>query len=434
MKIGNRLQYGFSRQLGVRRFFDLSVLFLILVITSNPYFFHALGKEVWIVLPVVVAVVWGKYRCVRFRLSDLVIFAAIFVVLLAHLLDFGSATIMSSLRMLSRVFVALVIARAVSDFPEKYFRIMVVLSIISCLFYFSSILGVGLEGLFRPIGIPLDDYGGIHIGIHHYKREYTGGVLRNSGIFGEPGIFAGFLILALIFSLNARARPPVGHYFVVIVALLSTQSTTGYLVGFLVVLWLVVGSSRVGAAGTMKLRWALGIAFVPIAFAGFAVAFGALPFLSDKIWAQIDVVESEGHHWQLTRYGNAVFDLGYIAERPAFGWSQLLGTRGLEGEEFAYLGGNGLTGFAVSYGLVSIGGFFWFAFKGLTCYFGDKRRALIAILVIGVLLNGEHFLMYPVFLAVMFLRGSKSGKTGLAVQEVKSVFHGRPAQPSIRSG
>src|SRR5205085_12036998 len=66
---------------------------------------------------------------------------------------------------------------------------------------------------------------------------------RNCGMFWEPGAFSG--ILTLCFALNAKYLPMLwkNHklkIIVLILALLTTKSTTGYIVFFITVIFYLV--------------------------------------------------------------------------------------------------------------------------------------------------------------------------------------------------
>lgn len=73
--------------------------------------------------------------------------------------------------------------------------------------------------------------------IHQFKYEEYG-IPRNSGFCWEPGVFSCFIVLAIYFQLlKDRFKVDLNpvRYIVLLVALITTQSTTGF-AGFLVVL------------------------------------------------------------------------------------------------------------------------------------------------------------------------------------------------------
>ena len=134
-----------------------------------------------------------------------------------------------------------------------------------------------------------------------------------------------------------------------------------------------------------------------------ATAFNQLPFLEDKITNQFQEANEREGQYYLGRYGNLLYDLKYIGERPFFGWSALPETRQVNVEEIAGQG-NGLSGYALKYGFVGIFGFIFFSFGALSINYGSKKIAAIMILVVSILLTGEQFLNYPIFLSLMFIQ------------------------------
>lgn len=423
----NALDSSCNKSSAFRVRIDTLVLFAIVVTSSNPYIYWILGKEQQLVLPVIIALIWGVRRHIKFTRSDIIVFSLFLLVMLAHVLEFGTAVIASSVAMVLKLIVALLIMRAIPNFFVNYVFVMYVLSIVSLFFYLSPLVGLDFKILLSPIGI-YDEFGGVHVAFHNYKKQFGEDLYRNMGFFGEPGIFAGFLVLALLFIAKDTAKIARRHFYVLIVALLSTQSTTGYLVGLIVVP--LVYMSRNGAVfeNIKILNTVVKMLFVFIFLIGFFSVFNKLPFLSEKLDRQSQLIESQEVGWQLTRIGNAQFDMGYIADRPFFGWSQLLETRKLENEDFAFRQGNGLTGFAVRYGLVGMVIYFLFAYGALKNYYNNKSFSIIAILAIALLLNGEHFLNYSLFLSLMFLPATTTRRTNNYSMLVK------PGPSIIRSG
>lgn len=375
---------------------------LIIVISGNPavdYF----NKEAVIILPAVVMLGWAIYKRVKVTRRDFLVLVFFSAIYLVHLIEFGAMTLSSSLGMLLRMLTALIAVRVIPDFAAKYVSVMYGLAIMSLVFFIPNWLGMDLQSMFAPISIPLgpDD---INIGLHNFTPGHNEMLIRNKGFFWEPGAFAGYLILALLFTLKAVEQVPRRYFFVLIVALLSTQSTTGYL-AFLVVattLYLMRTTKRSGSGGRLAAALAV-VVFALIA----AAAFNKLPFLKEKITEQFEEAQAGEGKYHLGRYGNFLYDLDYIADRPIFGWSARSETRQVDAEEIAGQG-NGFSGFAVKYGVVGLLGFLFFSFTALLKLYGNKRIAAVAIITIIILLNGEQFLGFPLFLSLMFVLQRKA--------------------------
>lgn len=385
----------------INRFY-LFLTLLVIVISGNPavdYF----NKEAVIILPAIVMLGWAIYKRVKVTRRDFLVLAFFSAIYLAHLIEFGSMTLSSSSGMLFRLLTALLAVRVIPDFAAKYVTVMYGLAIMSLVFFIPYWLGLDLPSLLAPISIPLRP-GDINIGLHNFMHAYNEGLIRNRGFFWEPGAFAGYLILALLFTLKDVEKVPRRYFFILIVALLSTQSTTGYL-AFLVV---AISIYIIKAAKRSSLGGQFVTAFAVVAFALIAVAaFNNLPFLKEKITGQFEEAQTGEGQYYLGRYGNLLYDLNYIVDRPFFGWSALSETRQVVAEEIAGQG-NGLSGYTVKYGLVGILGFLFFSFTALSKLYGNKKIAAIAIITIIILLNGEQFLGFPMFLSLMFAAQRKS--------------------------
>lgn len=109
-------------------------------------------------------------------------------------------------------------------FKKIYIKAMTVISGISLLGYF--------WGIFTNFYYPLSTIENIN-GVSYYNgyiffamNDYSRG--RNIGIFWEPGIFAIFIAIAILFSIFDGHRINKSNAVVLFVALVTTYSTTGY--------------------------------------------------------------------------------------------------------------------------------------------------------------------------------------------------------------
>ena len=120
-----------------------------------------------------------------------------------------------------------------------------------------------------------------------------------------------------------------------------------------------------------------------------AVAYETLPFMKEKIAGQYEETIESATGAELTRMGNFLFDAEFISKRPLLGWSPRHSVRALLNPyvmDFVTGQGNGLTGFAVKFGLVGL------ALVG-SCTFVLFRRlhgnALLAGVAVSVLAIGR---------------------------------------------
>jgi hypothetical protein len=116
-------------------------------------------------------------------------------------------------------------------------------------------------------------------------------------------------------------------------------------------------------------------------------------------------VLQENQQYEITRFGNVIYDLNSIEKRPILGWSALNETRGTldpEVSEIASRQGNGLTGMVVKYGVV---GLLIYLLSTYRYFFSRTRRGVYSasgVVVLCILLMGEQYLNFPLFFALMF--------------------------------
>lgn len=385
-----------------RLYFFLTLL--VIVISGNPVI-AVLGKEtVYIGSLLIFLIAWFFTRVKLIRLDFVVVGFFVFLSV-AHVINFGELVIAASLGFLIKVCIGLLAVRVIPDFAGRYVGVMYWLSLISFVFFIPLYFGVDMRGIFSSIRIslPLDSIH-YHIGLHNLREEYEGNV-RNMGMFWEPGAFAGYLVLALFFMVrdgrNGILRSKQG--VIILIALLTTQSTAGYLALFaLLVLYAnSIASFRSKATKIIVLPMLLLVLMSLV-----VLLFSQVSFLGEKISGQIDSVTIGEDSSRINRFGNILYDLDWISDRPILGWSANPETRlALDPEalDLAAGQGNGLTGFAVKFGIFGI--LLFFAAIAYATYkkSGSTEVAVFGVITVALLLNGEQFLMFPVFLSLMFL-------------------------------
>jgi hypothetical protein len=175
---------------------------------------------------------------------------------------------------------------------------------------------------------------------------------------------------------------------------LTTFSTTGYIVLFLVVLYKI---ARAGGFGLVKAPVFALVLVVAV------VAYTEVDFLGDKVARQFENAQVLDD-FSPDRFGALLFDLHYIEKNPWFGNGFHESTRyadheHLQGEALGH--GNGLSNFAATVGLA---GMMAYLVGLVSSGFGRDRADRIALAaIICVLAVGEQFLGYPLFLALPFV-------------------------------
>lgn len=372
--------------------------FLIIIISGNPDV-GILGKEVVYIGTLGILLLWSwlkkPIRLDKASWLTLFLFVALSSI---HVFDFGSEVILAEFGFLIKLFIALLLVKLVPDFRYQYAVVMSVLGLISLVCYFLYQVGVDVFDVFSLLQVPSDD-GVLHIGVFNFYALTDD---RNSGMFWEPGAFAGYLVLALLFLMGKKGRNrkiPIIVPTVLIVSLMTTLSTTGYLAFFVIALIYVQQSDYIKRG-----RWRL--VFVPMSLVIITIVgvytYQTVPFLQEKIDSQQrKSINEEGDYYK-NRIGNFYLDLEILKGRPLFGWSPRHTTRGEGVEEIVSGQGNGLSGFAVKYGVVGLSIFLYLTYLGFVRQYGDARFGIAATGVVMILLSGEQFMNFPLFMTLMF--------------------------------
>lgn len=185
-------------------------------------------------------------------------------------------------------------------------------------------------------------------------EDVIGDVLmkRNSGPFWEPGGFAVYLNLALVFNLMNHKRLFDRPNSLLMGTILTTFSTAGYLTLFLVVIGYLLTSH---ARTAVKLLWLL--VLVPAA----GLLYTQTAFLSGKVDQNISLTREDNS----SRFGSAYLDLIDIAKSPLIGFGRLNENRfGQQARSLdtAVHRNNGVTFMAVTYGIPYALAYFLYVF------------------------------------------------------------------------
>jgi hypothetical protein len=284
-------------------------------------------------------------------------------------------------------------------FSYVLFRVVSWLSIISLV----GFILINLIGIKLPF-IQIDKFLTSYI---LYGTLPDDGFIRNNGMFWEPGAFAGVLTLCLVLNFKYLKHYWVNYrYYLIfiIVALLSTRSTTGYLVGFLILVFY----------NTKPQNLTLSLIVLSIIFFIGLFIYETNDFLQDKVAHQFGQSnEQEIGEFSNTRFGSIIFDFHYFYKHPFIGNGFEISTRfsdhkymfeGAKGED-VIASGNAISNFLASMGLFFVWGYFLLLFKTVA-----KKELLFQIifcLAIFFNLQGEQWFNYPLYLGLPFLKFHK---------------------------
>ena len=176
-------------------------------------------------------------------------------------------------------------------------------------------------------------------------------------------------------------------------ALLTTFSTTGYIVYALYVAYIIFSS---------QINYCIKSVVACIMFVCCALAYYNVDFLGNKIEEQYhDAMNLDSNEASWSRMGAMKIDLQHISRHPIVGNGFVMTSRyGKLGAEMAGAG-NGFTGAINILGIPCIVIYFCSIYRSLNF---NKKQKSIYILLIIILLNGEFFLNYPLFWGLPFIK------------------------------
>jgi hypothetical protein len=391
---------------------DEPLVLLLLLWSGNPAVTDQPWSKAGVVLTALCLMATLGRKLPRRTLNQYLIFTSIFLLIFfvqVYTLGFVSKPFVVGF--LLKIYIgAIIITKLGREFPIALLNCLVVATLVSFPFYLIHF--AGLEHFLVPFS--LTPYTGpeetFSIGLYTVRPLVPPeSILRNSGIFWEPGAFQGFINIAFLLNFHNIPRLLRHGRFRLLVLLLgffTTFSTTGYLVFFLILVCYLAFYSRLPAA-------ALGIASFGALAAGLVLFLNA-DFLQKKISSQMeDAVDLPEGEFSNQRMGSLKFDMYYIRREPVFGNGFHESTRFRYHPELLNLiedkvnlgHGNGFSNFVASAGIL---GTAWYFFMLL--YF--QRKSLFLAIILGIalviLLQGEQFLNFPFFLALPFIVPSPS--------------------------
>lgn len=119
------------------------------------------------------------------------------------------------------------------SFREKYIHVLFLLSTISIILF----LAYQFLPVLRGVNVVHNLSGRAFSNL--YLFVYNMSLLRNCGMFWEPGAFGAYLCLALLFEMTG-SRPRVRYMIVFLSAIVTTFSTTAYISTILIVLYMLL--------------------------------------------------------------------------------------------------------------------------------------------------------------------------------------------------
>jgi hypothetical protein len=389
--------------------FNDYLLLLLLVGTTGFSFFYKYDQFVVVLLIYSLVIFFSRKQ----RFDKGFLWFVLFLVLLQIGLGikFSYWPIKTFIGLHIRMFAAYFTVKSIGkSFVEKYVKFITFFSIISFIVFIPLSLSPGLVSFFVNNIAPLfklpfaykSELHTITPTILIYNLGTFGAYLfpRNCGPFWEPGAFAGFLIIAIVFELIINNNIFSKRNIINIVALVTTFSTTGYLALFFIFFIFYGQNLKIKSIIIFGLLSVLVIQL-----------YSEVPFLKNKIDHALMVTETnKNDKFQITRFQSAIFDMNDFMENPIIGTGRNYKTRYSNysvGDIHLTHRNNGLTNLLATYGLIFFI-FYWRmyykSFKTINAFY--QNNMLKVILIIGVFFIigfSEPYFLRPLFYSFLFL-------------------------------
>ncbi|MDR3610263.1 MAG: O-antigen ligase family protein [Ignavibacteriaceae bacterium] len=381
---------------------DYLLVYLIIATSAIPFFY--LYIEFKIINLIVVLIVF----LLRGKTIDKSIFIYIFltlVIFLGQYLTFGIFTFTDYLSIIIRILIAYFTIKTVSfRFFNTYRNLIYLFAIISFFFYLPSVIIPGFSDFFiskispflnPPFQNPLKSRFTQQIILFNFTEIDE---LRNSGPLWEPGTFGGFLVIAIIINTIMNGSLFEKKNIVMIIALLSTFSTTNYIALFLfIMIYFIFIEKKLNAF----------IIVLPLLAIFIAIYFEA-DFLQKKINSQINDTNMYYKSGMVgNRFVSAKVDIEDFLKYPIFGKGISKEINKQVNSKFEGHRSNGLATYLANFGIIFFLFYFFNLYKSffrLCSLYGYKKYLNYGIFSI-LMISGfsEEYYNFPFFYALTML-------------------------------
>jgi len=354
-------------------YLDYILVFILLCISGNPLF--CMSRPPFIIALLFAIAIVFKRGCI-FAFSDFFKYQIPFFLLFCcQFVVCGDIKITSVLFFIMKTLTAFLLIGSVnSRFPRTLINTMWFLCIV-------AIIGHILTLFFGVLpGIPCAKIANSQIIFSQHIASTVGLQYRNCGMFWEPGAFAGYICVILLFMMKSPSNYSYKYYLPLIIALLTTTSTTGYIVFGIVVLYYILSSKNLSST-TKVLLFVISVICMISAYKG-------LDFMQQKI-------QSEGA--ESSRISDYDKYSTVIKENIIFGRSMInVG----DDDALQISTGNGFVWFWATFGIIGVLSYFIPLFHMAKRI--STRYSIFFCICVALLLQGEGFLSFPLFLGLPY--------------------------------
>lgn len=371
--------------------------FLFTAMSGNPLFSISGDSSKYIFIAFVLVLVAKHHTYFNFNKGIIYyrFFAFYALIFLFQKLVLGFVSFPSTIAFMARITLGYIIIRHIGhNFKYAFFQIIFIVSLISLFGFSWNALGMDIPAI-SVVETTAQYSDNSSRNIILFNQHADGH--RNSGMFWEPGAFACYICLAFLFYLgNMRSLLKLHKWKVIIilVALITTFSTTGYIVLFIIgIATIYIEYKKKYGAFVLPILLTFGL----IAY----LTYENTEFMKDKMDTQVAAASQRDEgEFAPDRMSALLFDLHYIGKHPLVGNGMHVSTRfadhpALQKEDLGH--GNGFSDFLASMGVLS----FLFYLFYIVRY--NKNHPAIFVICIIFLLQGEPLLNYPLFLCLPFV-------------------------------
>jgi len=390
------------------KFIDYILVLSFLLITASPFF-----GLVSVLVPFTFMVIIWAYALYKKKLRNskkiFLVLIAVYALIIIQWVLYGGFSLAGIYKPLLIFFTPYIFYRLLG---WKYFRYLFDIIYYSSIFTFPIYL---IQSLFQPVNalvIKAMDFAFPYawtdwprtILFYSMPRESGFLLLRNSGIFHEPGAFSLYLMLAIIINTFFTGKALDRKNIILAIILLTTFSTAGYILLILFLAYAIPKSKM-----NLILKFIVFLIMIIITIK----TYTSQEFLQQKIEenysSQVNAIENneagEGRFFG--------FFLAYkvFKQNFLFGNGILMANRPV-GKELINSGfGLGFMSFLANYGIIF--GFFYFLFyykglKKLCLFYGlPKSLAILFIIIIHAGLSTQSFFYHASFV-MFFIIGLES--------------------------
>lgn len=287
------------------------------------------------------------------------------------------------------------------DFKSIFIKQIIFLSCISLIFEIIKNLTPSLYGAISAISFQDVNYQLKSILFYTFSESF-----RNSGPFWEPGAFAGYIILGLLlYNIDlSRINFKDKTNLVLIITLITTFSTTGYLAFF--ILFFVLNVLTIYKKRYLFIKlFIVSISLIPIFYLSTKISF-----INDKIVEQYEyaiLYQNGDSKYTSARFVNIIRDVYQIIEKPYFGWGFSNETRLIDESDYFANITVGTTDLLVRLGFIGFSLFTYALFLGFKSYGFTKNYAILMVLFIYFISISEVYFRFTFFIALPFLTNKK---------------------------